>query len=122
MSKTRFFVRLYRDVLNSEAWQTLPPSAGFILIDIMGRHDGRNNGRIVYTVNDAQRCARCGRRQAIRCLKELEEKGFIVAVRRGHFQVKCGAWKTRGTTWRLTMEDCKGQPATRDYLHWRAAA
>lgn len=112
------FIMISRDLMRTTAWQSLHPCAGWVLIDVWSRHNGKNNGKIIYTVNDAQRLVGCGRRQAIRFLHELEEKGFIVATKRGHFQIKSGSWKSRGTTWRLTMEPCNGQPPTRDYLQW----
>lgn len=114
------FILIERDMIRSVAWQSLSPKAGWVLIDMWSRHNGKNNGAIPYGLGDAQKLLGCGRSTAVGLLHELEDKGFIVAVRRGSFNVKSG--KARRTVWRLTMEpyEVKGrkhQP-THEYLSW----
>lgn len=110
------FIKLDHELLRCAAWQALSAPGIALLIDLWSRHNGHNNGTINYSVTEAQRRLKCGRRQAIRYLKELQDKGFIVSVQRGCFSIKTG--QHRGTQWRLTMEACNGQPPTRQYLNW----
>jgi len=46
-------VKLRFWLLNSPAWQSLPPAARALYIDIVKRYNGSNNGRIVMGVRDA---------------------------------------------------------------------
>lgn len=112
------FVHIEPEWMCSAAWLALSSGAGWLLIDIWRRHNGRNNGDILYTQRDAMRRFGCSSHTAVRWFYELEAKGFIIATRRGSFQVKSGAFAGRATTWRLTMLPCNGQPAAHDYLQW----
>lgn len=117
MKKKAGYIKIDRELTRTLAWQALSMGAGWLLIDIWSKHNGFNNGEITYSVREAQRRLGCGRTQAVRFLRELEDKGFIVATRRGSLSWKTG--QNRGTAWRLTMEPHKGKPATREYLTWQ---
>jgi DNA-binding transcriptional regulator YhcF (GntR family) len=111
-------VRLYHWMMNSEAWQSLDPVARAVYIEIASRYagPGSNNGRIPYSVREAADALRIGKATAHRAIAELEERGFIVATRRGAF-----SWKTRHCTeWRLTEYGCDltHALATKDFMKW----
>ena len=115
------FVKLDHDLMRTEAWRVLSPGAICLLLEIWARHNGRNNGEIVYSNRQAQRRFGCSSKRAVKWFAELEDKGFIVAVQRGSFNYRAGALATRASRWRLTMEPSKGSQATREYLKWTPA-
>lgn len=112
------FVHIEPELMRSAAWLALSAGAGWLLIDIWSRHNGHNNGEIVYSQREAQRRFRCAPNTAVRWFAELQDKGFIVATKRGSFEIKDGAFAGRATTWRLTMLPANGKPATHDYRQW----
>lgn len=110
------FIKLEHVLLNSAAWHALSASERALLIHIWSRHNGRNNGDLGCGRREVQQEFGCGDHQAVRWLRNLREKGFIVAATGGSFNRKTGA--RRATRWRLTMEPCDGKPPTRDYMRW----
>jgi hypothetical protein len=112
------FIKIDHTLMHTAAWRSLHATEVAILIDLWGRHNGRNNGEVAYGLNDAQRAGGCRRHTAIKRLRSLEDKGFVVATRRGSFAIKRGTFIGRTTTWRLTMEPCNGQTPSREYLGW----
>ena len=50
--KSERYVKLRFWLLNSLAWQSLPPTARALYIEIVKRYNGSNNGRIVMGVRD----------------------------------------------------------------------
>jgi hypothetical protein len=116
--KTRRFIMVYHDVMDSEAWLTSSLGCQAVVLRIWRKFSGQNNGAIVYGRREVERDLRCGSHQAVRYLKEAQERGFIVPVTRGSFDWKKGARAAKATTWRLTMEPYKGQGPTDDWRHW----
>lgn len=114
------FLKIDHALMEAPAWQALSDGAGWLLIDLWGRYNGRNNGEIAYSLRETQKRFGWSPKRAVRLFAELEEKGFVVATRRGSFEVKTGAFIGRSTTWRLTMLPCDGSPATHDYRTWIA--
>jgi hypothetical protein len=114
------FNRLYHGIVDTEAFLFISNSGALpLLIYIWRRYNGRNNGRITFSQREAERRFGCSPKRAIRRFSELQEAGFIVAVRRGAFSQKTGVFAARATTWRLTMESCDGKPPTREYLRFK---
>jgi hypothetical protein len=113
------FTRLYHEIVDTKAWLHIAHSGALpLLIYICRRYNGRNNGHISFSQREAVRLFGCSPKRVVRWFDELQEAGFIVAVRRGSFNHKIGARAARATTWRLTMEPCDGKPPTRDYLRF----
>src|SRR5262249_35240435 len=63
-----------------------------------------NNRRIPYSVREAAQALHIGKATAARDLNVLEERGFIVVMARGAFNVKLKL----ATEWRLTEFNCDG--------------
>jgi hypothetical protein len=119
-AKADGFNRLYHGIVDTAAWLHIARSGAIgLLTYIWRRYNGRNNGRITFSQREAERIFRCSPKRAIRWFSELQEAGFIVAVRRGAFSQKTGVFAARATTWRLTMEPYDGNAPTRDYLHFK---
>src|SRR4051794_17909654 len=103
-SKPPRHVRLYHYMLRGEAWQSLSANARCIYLEIAARYAGvgSNNGRISYACREAAASLKIGQATAIRALWELEDRGFIVAIKKGAFSLK----SKHATEWRLTEFHC----------------
>jgi hypothetical protein len=122
-SKTARHVRLYHYMLRSPAWQSLTGNARAIYLEIAGRYGGpgSNNGRIPYACREASASLKIGQATAIRAIWELEERGFVIAVKRGAFSLK----KKHATEWRLTEFPCDVTNTligSKEYLRWQPKA
>lgn len=113
------FAGIPKCVLLSEAYRTLSPLERAILVEIVGKLDGFNNGAIAISYADlAHRLNRRNQVPFAEAIATLWEHGLI----------EPGAdtyWKERkARTYRLTFvntTDSIGRPirATNDYLHWK---
>ena len=88
--KAQRHVRLYHWMMKSAAWQSLSATARAIYIEMAARYAGigTNNGRIPYSVRDAAEALKIGKSTAARELEALQDRGFIVATRKGAFSLK----------------------------------
>jgi DNA-binding XRE family transcriptional regulator len=106
------FVKLDFWMLKSSAWKQLCPVARALLIELMQRYNGQNNGAISFSHREAAAALRVGKNRPFTLFRELEKIGFIKARQRGSF-----TWKARhATTWTLTMFDCNGIAATKEFM------
>lgn len=113
------FLMLEHWLMKTEAWRSLTTVARCAYIEIKCRYagPGSNNGRIPYSLLEMSQALNVSKATAMRALKLLRERGFLVIMRRGAFSVK-----TRmATEWRLTehMCDATGKLPTKDFVHWR---
>jgi hypothetical protein len=112
-------VRLYAYMLKTPAWQSLSCQAKCLLIELLALYNGTNNGELYMSVRTAATLLHTGLHQATAALRELEEKGFIRATRKGS--------RTRrdeerlATCWRLTEhdDDLTGRQPTKEFMTWR---
>ena len=91
-----------------------------MLLHLWQRHNGSNNGEIVYAVRDAEDEGTgigLSKDQASRALAELIERGFLRVARNSAFKVKT----KEARTWTLTAEPVGDKPATKDFLYWSSA-
>jgi hypothetical protein len=116
--KTNGWIKLTKDLMDSPAWITAPLGVRCLVLAIWRRHTGANNGKIPYARREAQADLGCGSHQAVRWLREAQERGFIAPTKRGSFEWKSGARAARATTWMITMEPWNGSPATNDWQRW----
>ncbi len=95
--------------MNSEAWRDLSGNAVKLLLLLMKLSQGNNGwgwgrnqggGHLYLGERLAAETLGVSRNTASRCFEELIEKGFLEAVRKGHFHVKV----REATTWRLTFQ------------------
>jgi hypothetical protein len=115
-------VRLYLYMLKSPAWLSLSCQAKCLLIELLALYNGANNGELYMSVRTAATLLHTGLHQATAALRELKEKGFIRATRKGS--------RTRrdeerlATCWRLTEydDDLTGRQPTKEYMTWRPPA
>lgn len=90
-------------------WRSLSGNAIKVFIEMRGRFNGSNNGKIRLSLEDGARTLGMGKETIRRATQELVAKGFIVQTKAGHF------YGRKATEWRLTDCECDGQPATRDW-------
>lgn len=112
------FVKLPHFVLNSAAYFTLTALAQALLVHLIHRHNGNNNGRIGLSHRDGARLCNVNKDTIKRAFDELETKGFIRTSRKGGFNMK-DATLQRATEWRLTwLETAEARP-TYEFKEWR---
>jgi DNA-binding transcriptional MocR family regulator len=111
-------VRLYHVMMKTAAWKSLSANARAIYVEMAARYGGpcSNNGRIPYSVRDAAKSLKIGKDTATRAFEQLQDRGFIVEVKKGGFNLKT----KHATEWRLTEFGCDVTDAlpTRDYESW----
>src|SRR5262249_14499734 len=113
--KAERYVKLRFWLLNSLAWQSLPPAARALYIEMVKRYFGSNNGRIVMGVREASKLIGVNKDTARMALRFLEDRGFVVCTKRGAFSHKTCK---DASEWRLTEydSDYPVQHATKDFM------
>lgn len=112
------FVPMLHGTMDSPAWLALTPYAKALYPFLKRRagYGGSNNGSVTCSVREAAAYLGAHRDTATKALRELQQKGFVVAVRIGCLGVN---GEGKATTWRLTEI---GTPAnsrpTKEFLQW----
>jgi|SRR6476620_2680009 len=112
------FVRLSQAMIESLAWRSLNGNARAIYVELANLYRGNNNGRIGFSARQAARVIPISMATAARAMVQLQDRGFIIAETKGHFDRK-----RQATRWRLTEHNCDvtGQAASRDFDAWATA-
>lgn len=114
-AKQERYVRHWYWQLNSEAWKALSMTARCLEMELKALFNGANNGEIFLSVREAAKRLGVSPNTAAKAFRELEEKCFIIAKQRGHFD-----WKQRhATSWILTEFEYNGKAATKDFMRWK---
>ena len=103
-------------LIDSAAWADLGGTAAKLLLYLARLYNGANNGDLCLAERAAADAIGVRRGAAAAAFDELEAHGFIVATRRGAFQVKVRV----ATSWRLTFHPTSTAAATHDYRGWQA--
>ncbi len=111
-------VRLYRWVMESRAYRQASCPARCLLVELMLRYSGRNNGDISMSSREAAGLLNVSRMTAYRAFNELQELGFIRMNQQGIFR----RHDRKATTWILTEYGHNGLTATKDFLKPRLAS
>jgi hypothetical protein len=122
------FAAIRRRTARSKAWLSLSAPAIKIYIELRlrWRHKHNNNGELFLSIAECKSLLGIPPGTAHRAFRELQEKGFIVMTRKGEAgklntavleNGGCG-YSRRATTWALTDEPYRGQPATHAYEQW----
>jgi hypothetical protein len=90
-----------------------------VLIEIMRRYDGTNNGRIGLGVREASELCRINKDTAAQSFRRLGERGFIECGQQGSFDYKA----RHAAEWRLTWLKCDrtGALPSKAFLKWSPA-
>jgi DNA-binding transcriptional regulator YhcF (GntR family) len=118
MGKDRY-VALHHWMMRTPAWRSLDAVSRCAYIELSARYagPGSNNGRIPCSVREISDALHVSKMTACRAFKRLQERGFIIEVRRGSFDHKL----RHATEWRLTefADDVTGEMATKDFARWQ---
>lgn len=101
-------------VIESAAYRDCSVHARAVLVELVSRMRGYNNGKLALSQRELVSSLRCSPRKVVRALAELVEHGFLdVSVE--------GKWKERmARQYRLTFVSTKNAPATNEYRYWSA--
>jgi len=110
-------VRLYAHMTRTPAWRSLNGNERATYLLLAERYMGLNNGTIPLSVREVSVELRVSQATACRCLQRLQDRGFLVAMVKGGFNVK----RRLATAWRLTEHTCNvsGHAPTGEYRNWR---
>jgi hypothetical protein len=113
------FVALPHYLLNSNAWRSLSPVERCAYLEILGRYNGRNNGRLAMSGRVLARELRIARATATRALGALRERGFLEVVRSSSFACKI----KRAAEYRATYFRCDvtGSPPSKAFMRWTSS-
>jgi DNA-binding transcriptional MocR family regulator len=113
-------IRLYHYFMNTEAWRSLDATARALYVEIVARYagPGSNNGRLPYSLREAEAALGIGQSTAKRAFDALQDRGFIVATKKGAFSLKI----RHATEWRLTEFPCDVTHvlASKEFTRWSA--
>jgi hypothetical protein len=107
-------VRLHRWLLRSAVYRSLGLAARCLLIELYDLYDGGNNGDVFLSIREAAKRLGIGKNRSHDAFRELEDRGFIRAKKRGVFTTR------EATTWVLTEFSFGNQPPTKDFMHWQS--
>ncbi len=109
-------VRIYDKMQSTGAWKALSGSAVKVLLYVASFETPKNpNGSLFCSALHAAHGTGLSKPTTIRAFQELQDKGFLRATAKGHFQVKGGP----ATCWRLTWLAWPGvKGATKEYEDW----
>jgi len=111
MTKHEPFIMLPHAVYDSPEFAALEPIHVALLLLLLRKHNGFNNGDIPLGTREVEKRCHCGHATACRALKRLETDGLITATYKGHLVPEIGRPNV-ATRWRLTFleEGYRGPP------------
>ncbi|WP_439293944.1 helix-turn-helix transcriptional regulator [Lonepinella sp. BR2882] len=77
------FIAIPNSVLDSLAYRSLTGNETKVFIHLCRKYNGTNNGNLVIPYNTVEKDYNLSRQTLFKCLKSLEEKGFIETSRQG---------------------------------------
>jgi hypothetical protein len=94
------FIQLFHHVKRSTSYHGLSPIARALLIELIDRYNGSNNGFIALGVREAAYEIGCSQMSISRAARELDDADLVRPT-------QVGAWRGRqATEWRLTWRVC----------------
>ena len=94
------FSMLFHYIKRSTSYHSLSPVARALLIEIMDRYNGYNNGFIALGRREIEYELGCGAATACRAMREVDDADLARPT-------KVGAWRGRqATEWRITWKLC----------------
>jgi hypothetical protein len=112
------FVAVYEWEMVLPAYRLLSAYGRALLLEFRIAYNGHNNGGIVMSVRHAAKLLNCSKDTALKVIRELEEKGWIVKTSNGSFSQKTN--KT-ASMWRITNQPVGlgvDTPATKEFARW----
>lgn len=111
------FLMLPQWAFDCPAYRTLKPGPRALLWELIRRFNGNNNGCIGFSQRDMSAAINVADRETVAgYVRELEARGFIVASRRGGFNVKVA--DRRASEWELTWLKVGETPPRKTFMRW----
>jgi hypothetical protein len=111
-------VRICHYMMATPAWQSLGTTERAMYLDMASRYAGfgSNNGKIGYSIREGATNLHIGPSTAKRALDCLQDRGFVVVMKKGAFSLKL----RNSSEWRLTEfpSDVSQHMATKDFMTW----
>lgn len=115
------FLQLHNYVFDTPAFRALKPGPRALLLELIRRHDGQNNGRIGLGLREAvEALAMTDHASVTGYFRKLEAHGFIRKRKASGFNMKDPAART-ATEWELTMHPVGNVAALKTFLNWSPA-
>ena len=113
------FIAIERYEKHSAAYVSLSPVAKCAYVELIDLYNGSNNGKIALSIRGLAAKLKVGKSTADRAFSELEDRGFVEALKPSCFNVKTG--ERRACEWRLTRCYCNatGKPADKLFMQWK---
>ncbi len=115
------YIKIEHELFFSDAYQSLSPNAVSLLVILISRYKGDNNGHIWLSEEAAAGLMGVSSRAtAHNAFVELQKAGLIKMAKDSYFNQKSG--DARARCWLLTWEfnHCDRKPATHDYKNYSA--
>lgn len=107
------YVPISYAMAKSPAWRSLGGPAAKVYVELRSRFNGRNNGDLSLSCDEAKRLLHLGKTTVKRAFDELQEKGFIVKTSSGHW------YGRKAATWSVTDRKHSNHLATNEWQNWR---
>lgn len=111
----RPFIMIENWVFDSRAFRALKPGPRALLLELIRRHNGSNNGQIGLGVREAAKALNADKTTVNGYFKDLQVVGLIAPGRPGGFNMKVPTMR-RASEWRLTWQTTESGPATKEFL------
>jgi hypothetical protein len=102
--KTPPYIKLLWSVYDSPKFATLKPTEIAVLLLLLRKYTGYNNGAIALGVREAARRCHCSQMTACRALKTLQDASLIAETYKGHMVPEIGRPNV-ASRWKLTFID-----------------
>jgi hypothetical protein len=96
------YIKLPHSVYDSPEFQALSVIDIAVLLLLIRKHSGHNNGNISLGVREVAKKCHCGQTTACRALRSLEKAGLITSTYKGHLVPEIGRPDV-ATRWRLNF-------------------
>jgi hypothetical protein len=107
------YVNLPYSMLLSPAWLALSGSAVRLWLLLRTRYNGGNNGRLTLSLEEAATQLHIGKATVFAAFAELEEKGFVACMKRGHW------YGRRASEWAVTDKGVDGDMPSYAWKRWQ---
>lgn len=112
-SESEQYVKFGYPFLRSAVFRSLSGAAVKVFLELRTRFHGNNNGQMALSLEQAATLLGMGKATVGRALAELQEKGFVVCTKRGHW------YGRQASTWAVTLESIGGAVPTHDWKRWQ---
>jgi hypothetical protein len=113
------FIKLPHAVYDSPAFEALSPIEIRVLLAVLYKFNGHNNGGISLGVREVAARCRCGQTTATRSLTQLQKAGLITATYKGHLVPEPGR-PDIATRWQINFVKNADKPKAREGNSHRA--